>query len=83
LIQINVVWSLRVFISFMLKDQWLPVSIAPSDADLEVCVMDKRGSHALVFPVRKNGTGWVDTSNKRRIDIQPTHWRKWSDQPLD
>ena len=35
----------------MLKDQWppdkwLPVSIAPSDADLEVSVMDKRGIHA-------------------------------------
>jgi hypothetical protein len=45
----------------MLKDQsspdkWLPVSIAPSDADLEVSVMDKRGIHALVFPVRKSGT---------------------------
>ena len=40
--------------------------------------MDKRGSHALVFPVRKSGTDWVDASNKR-IDIQPTHWRKWTD----
>jgi hypothetical protein len=68
----------------MLKDQWppdkwLPVSIAPSDADLEVSVMEKRGSHALVFPVRKSGTDWVDASTKKRIDIQPTHWRKWTD----
>lgn len=65
----------------MLKDQWppdkwLPVSIAPADVDLEVCVMDKRGNHALVFPVRKLGTAWVDASTKKRIDIQPTHWRK-------
>jgi len=51
----------------------------PSDGDLEVCVMDKRGSHALVFPVLKSGTDWVDASTKKRIDIQPTHWRKWSD----
>jgi hypothetical protein len=68
----------------MLKDQWppdkwLPVSIAPSDADLEVSVMDKRGIHALVFPVRKSGTDWVDASTKKRIDIAPTHWRKWPD----
>jgi hypothetical protein len=68
----------------MLKDQWphdkwLPVSIAPSDVDLEVGVMDKLGSHAVVFPVRKSGTDWVDASTKRRIDIQPTHWRKWTD----
>jgi len=58
-------------------DKWLPVSIAPSDGDLEVCVMAKRGSHALLFPVRKSGPDWVDTSTKMRIDIQPTHWRKW------
>jgi hypothetical protein len=68
----------------MLKDQlppdkWLPVSIAPSDADLEVSVMDKASIHALVFPVRKSGTDWVDASTKRRVDIEPTHWRKWTD----
>jgi hypothetical protein len=54
----------------MLKDQWppdkwLPVSIAPSDDDLEVCVMDKRGSQALVSSVRKSGTDWVDASTKK------------------
>ncbi|MFZ0621765.1 MAG: hypothetical protein WAM76_07175 [Pseudolabrys sp.] len=76
--------SSRLFTHSMLKDQWppdkwLPVSIAPSDADLEVSVMDKRGIHALLFPVRKSGTDWVDASTKKRIDIAPTHWRKWSD----
>ena len=62
-----------------LHDNWLPVSIAPSDDDLEVGVMDKSGVHALVFPVRKSRTDWVDASTKKRIDIQPTHWRKWAD----
>jgi hypothetical protein len=62
-----------------LPEKWLPVSIAPSDADLEVCVMDKREIHALVFPCRKNGHEWVDASTKKRIDIQPTHWRKWNE----
>ena len=62
-----------------LPDKWLLVSIAPSDVDLEVGVMDKHGVHALIFPVRKSGTDWVDTSTKMRIDIQPTHWRKWTD----
>jgi hypothetical protein len=34
-----------------LPAEWLPVSNAPSDADLEVCVMDYDGIiHALVFP---------------------------------
>ena len=41
--------------------------------------MDKRGIHALVFPVRKSGIDWVDASTKKRIDIGPTHWRKWPD----
>ncbi len=62
-----------------LLDKWLSVSIAPSDADLEVCVIDGSGVHALVFPVRKSGNDWVDAATKRRIDIVPTHWRKWSD----
>ena len=62
-----------------LPDKWLLVSIAPSDADLEVCVMDQHGIHALVFPVRKNGNDWVDASTKKGVDIQPTHWRKWND----
>lgn len=35
--------------------------------------------HALVFPVRKSGKGWVDASSKERVDVQPTHWRKWTD----
>jgi hypothetical protein len=61
-----------------LPEQWLPIPIAPSDADLEVCVMDNHGIHALVNPCRKNGTGWIDASTKKYVDIQPTHWRKWT-----
>jgi hypothetical protein len=62
-----------------LPSNWLPVSIAPSGADLEVGVMDMGTVHALVFPVRKSGTGWVDASTEKFIDVQPTHWRKWAD----
>ena len=61
-----------------LPKKWLPVSIAPPDTDLEVCVMDRNEIHALIFPVRK-GTDWVDAQTKKRIDIAPTHWRKWND----
>jgi hypothetical protein len=62
-----------------MPEKWLPVSIAPSDTDLEVSVMDKNGIHALIFPTRKVGANWVDASTKRRIDIEPTHWRVWSE----
>jgi hypothetical protein len=43
--------------------------------DLEVCVIDKQGVHALVFPCHRQGDGWIDPSTKRRVEIQPTHWR--------
>ena len=56
--------------------KWLCVSLAPSDADLEVWVMDNRGIHALIFPCHKNGAEWVDASTKKHIDIELTHWRK-------
>jgi hypothetical protein len=60
-----------------LPEKWLPVAIAPSDASLEVCVIDRHGVHALVFPVCKDGGGWADAATKKRIDVSPTHWRKW------
>ena len=64
---------------YSLPEKWLPVSIAPPDTDLEVGAMDKGCVHALIFPVHKSGTYWVDASTKERIDIRPTHWRKWTD----
>ncbi|MDI1343822.1 MAG: hypothetical protein PSV22_06955 [Pseudolabrys sp.] len=64
-----------------LPDKWLPVSIAPSDTDLEVCVIDKKGNiHALVFPVRRSGGVWINPSTKMPVDIGPTHWRKWAER---
>ncbi|KWV59310.1 hypothetical protein AS156_32115 [Bradyrhizobium macuxiense] len=61
-----------------LSAEWLPVSIAPSDRDLEVCVLDYDGMvHALVFPCHRQGAEWVDDANRTHADIQPTHWRTW------
>lgn len=61
-------------------ERWLPVSIAPTDTDLEVCVIDGQDIHALVFPCRKSGGGWVDAVTKKPLDIQPTHWRVWNEK---
>ena len=62
-----------------MPEKWLPVSVVPADIDLEVCVMDRSGVHVLIFPVRKGETDWLDAKTKKRIDIVPTHWRKWND----
>ena len=65
------------------SDTWVPVSIAPFGADLEVCVIGKREIHALAFPCCRADAGWVDAKTQRRLDIDPTHWRKWVDsRPL-
>jgi hypothetical protein len=62
-----------------LPERWLPIAIAPADTDLELCVIDQAGIHALVFPCRKRSTEWVDAVTHERVDIDPTHWRKWND----
>jgi hypothetical protein len=64
-----------------LSGEWLSISITPPDGDLEVCVMDYDGIVlALPYPCHKSRAGWVDGLNKKRIDIQPTHWREWTER---
>ena len=41
--------------------------------------MDNFGIHEIVFPCRKKGAQWVDALTEERVDIQPTHWRKWTE----
>jgi hypothetical protein len=62
-----------------LPDIWRAVSIAPTDRDLEVCIHDKGTHHKLIFPCRWNGGDWVDASTRAWVDIEPTHWRLWSE----
>lgn len=58
--------------------EWLPVASAPSDRELEVCVLDYDGMvHALMFPCHRDGSEWVDHAGSKHLDIQPTHWRRW------
>jgi hypothetical protein len=57
---------------------WQQISTAPFDRDLELAVIHGGEVHALVFPCRRILRGWMDATTKRRIDVQPTHWREWS-----
>jgi len=61
------------------EDQWQPISAAPSDCDLELAVIDHDGVHALVFPCRRVIDGWLKAGTQQRIDLHPTHWRRWGD----
>jgi hypothetical protein len=57
---------------------WQPAASAPFDRDLELAVIDRMGTHALVFRCRRAQTGWINARTGRRVDIDPTHWRDWS-----
>jgi hypothetical protein len=64
---------------YQLPRKWLPISSAPRDRDLELSVIDSAEVHALVFPCRKANDGWIDASTKKQINVQPTHWRLWTE----
>jgi hypothetical protein len=58
---------------------WQPVTTAPFDRDLELAVLDGAGTHALVFPCRRLGEGWMKARTLQQIEVSPTHWRDWLD----
>ena len=55
---------------------WEPISTAPYDRDIELAVIDRNGEHTLVIPCRRIPDGWVNAVTKRRVEVQPTHWRE-------
>jgi len=57
--------------------EWKPIATAPFDRDLELAVITYDGVYALAFPCRRILGSWIDAETKKRIDIQPTHWREW------
>jgi hypothetical protein len=59
---------------------WKPISDAPFDRYLELAVINRNGTHALVFPCRRILGGWLKLETKERIDVRPTHWRAWPDK---
>ena len=61
---------------------WKPIATAPAETDLELSVCDDGEYHALVFPCRRDGSGWRDVSANRKMPLQPTHWRLWDDRQV-
>lgn len=56
---------------------WYPISNAPFGRDLELAVIDRGETHALVFPCRRILGGWTSAETGERIEVHPTHWREW------
>ncbi len=59
------------------SDQWLPISIAPEDYDLQVGAIGKAGVRPWGFPCRKRQAQWFNVWANQPILIYPTHWRIW------
>ncbi len=56
--------------------EWKPILTAPFDRDLELAVILGH-SVALAFAARRTPGGWIHAATKKRIDVDPTHWREW------
>lgn len=56
---------------------WQPIESAPFEAEIELAVIDREGSHALVFPCRRALRGWLKAETGEKIVVHPTHWRPW------
>jgi hypothetical protein len=54
---------------------WRPIATAPANADLQLSVYENGEYHALVFPCRRDGSGWRDVRANRPMPLGPTHWR--------
>ena len=61
---------------------WNLITIAPVDAELELCVYEDGEYHPLAFACRRNGVGWSDVRLNRMVPIRPTHWRPWEREDI-
>jgi hypothetical protein len=61
--------------------EWKLIDTAPFDRDLELAVIDSKGTHAVAFPCRRlTDSGWIDVETNKQVCFDyrhPTHWRDW------
>ena len=61
---------------------WHHITDRPeTDSDLRLAVINSGEVHALVFPCRKDRGRWVDAGSGKPVEVLPTHWQYWSDDP--
>ena len=63
--------------TFHKKPPKAAAALSLTKVDLELSVYAEGDYHALVFPCRRDGSGWRDVSANRKMPLQPTHWRLW------
>jgi hypothetical protein len=58
--------------------KWNTIDTAPANIELELSIFADGEYHALVFPCRRDGSGWREVEANRLFDLKPTHWRPWT-----
>jgi hypothetical protein len=60
--------------------EWKLIDTAPLDRDLELAVINSKGTRVVAFPGRRlTDDGWIDAETGKRVYyLLPTHWRDWS-----
>jgi hypothetical protein len=59
---------------------WEPSASAPFGIEVQIAVIEHKSEvHPLVFPCRRVLTGWVNAKTNQPLDVNPTHWREWTD----
>ncbi len=58
---------------------WHPISTAPFNRDLEVCVAGDHGPRHIPFPCRRETDGWINADLGIRVELDPIDWRAWPD----
>jgi hypothetical protein len=72
----------RVRIFSRRTKMWRSASTAPFDRDLRLADFASRPRVIQVPCRRVPGGEWVEAATGRVLDIQPTHWREWT-EPRD
>jgi hypothetical protein len=72
---------MRVFAG---KCDWLPISDAPYEQDLELFVTDFYGSfYGLRYPCRRTAQGWVVSDKGTPLAVTPVKWRPYRPRASD
>lgn len=60
------------------RDSWQEIASAPDDRDIELSVIDEKGTHKVAFPCRRTTAGWKNSlTGKELHQLMPSHWRDW------
>jgi hypothetical protein len=61
------------------RNDWLPISTAPLDRNVQIGVTSRNGILAVFFPCRRTEGGWINAIVRAPLLHDPVCWREWQD----